>query len=58
MGTAILVLAGMFVFWVWMVVDCAKRNFPEKNKWLIILVLGYIVSAVFYFFMVKLKNQK
>jgi len=47
-----------FVFWVWMLVDCAKRNFDQKTLWIVLLlVLGW-VGAIAYFFAVKRKTGK
>jgi len=56
-----LVSLGVFVFWVLMVIDCLKRDWPGKVLWLILLVGGLFLginwlAAVFYFFMVKKPN--
>lgn len=49
------------VFWVAMIMDCAKREWPEKNMWLIVLILSlffglHLVSALLYYFLVKKKG--
>jgi len=47
-----------FVFWIWMLVDCAKRNFDQKTLWIVLLlVLGWI-GAIAYFFAVKRKASQ
>lgn len=63
LGIAIVlaVLVVPFAFWVMMVIDCTKREWPEKNMWLIVLWLSlffglYLVSALLYYFLVKRKD--
>ena len=61
MGLAglICVLAiGFLIFWIMMVIDCAKREWPEKNTWLIILLVSILIqlhwlAALVYYFTVK-----
>ncbi|HTK04808.1 MAG TPA: hypothetical protein VL500_04435 [Candidatus Eisenbacteria bacterium] len=55
------ILIGPFVFWIFMVVDATKRQWPERNMWLIVLWLSlffglYLVSALLYYFLVQKKN--
>lgn len=52
---------GLLVLWVLMLVDCVKREWPEKTAWTAILVLSFFMglhwlSAVLYYFLVKQKN--
>ena len=54
---AILVL----VFWIWMIIDAAKRNFRnnvEKIIWIIAVVLGGWIGALVYFIVIKSINTK
>jgi prolipoprotein diacylglyceryltransferase len=48
----LLILAGG-VFWIWMVIDCA-RNEPsagnDKLVWIIIVVFTHVVGASIYYF--------
>ncbi len=38
------------VFWIWMLVDCAKRvDDPNRLVWIIIIALTHTVGAVLYF---------
>ena len=46
-----------FAFWVWMLVDCAKRSFDDKTLWMLIIFLLSFVGALAYFF-VKRKQLK
>lgn len=46
-------------FWVWMIVDRAKRNFKSSNEkiiWILIILFAKFLGAVIYFFVVK--NRK
>ena len=48
------------IFWIWMVVDCAQRNFKKKNDkiiWILIVVLLHIVGALIYYFVIKRKKR-
>jgi len=55
------VLIGPLVFWIFMVIDATKRQWAERNMWLIVLWLSlffglYLVSALLYYFLVYRKN--
>jgi len=55
----LIMLAGL-VFWIIMLVDCAKRNFKkseDKIIWILIVVLLQVIGAVVYYFVVKRKNR-
>jgi hypothetical protein len=49
-----------FIFWIWMIVDCAQRDFKGDNKvvWILILVFLGILGAIIYYFVVKIKIRK
>jgi glycopeptide antibiotics resistance protein len=52
-----IVLVGL---WVWMLVDCAQRNFKNKTEkivWLLIIVLGGWVGAVIYYIVIRAINK-
>ena len=61
-------LVGIFLFVVWiiMLVDCAKRDnsdFPNagestKTMWLLIVILASGVGAIIYYFMVRKKMPR
>lgn len=46
----------LFVFWLWMLIDCAKREFDDKALWIILLIFLNFIAAVLYYFVVKRKN--
>jgi hypothetical protein len=40
-----------FVFWIWMIVDCAIRETVTETKviWLVIIIFGWIFGAPIYY---------
>ena len=64
----VLWLVGIFLFVVWilMLIDCAKRDnsdFPNagestKTMWLLIVILASGVGAIIYYFMVRKKMPR
>jgi prolipoprotein diacylglyceryltransferase len=47
------------VFWILMLVDCAKRKFKESSEqivWILVIVLAGIIGALIYYFIVKKKK--
>lgn len=51
----------VIAFWIWMIVDAAKRKFKndvEKILWIVVIVLGQIIGAVVYFIVIRLYNKK
>lgn len=44
------------IFWLWMLIDCSKRNFKDKAVWVILLIFLNILGAILYYFLVKRKN--
>ena len=50
----------LFAFWVWMIVDVAKRDFKDKDDkilWVLVVVLAGFIGAIIYYFMVKRKDK-
>jgi hypothetical protein len=46
----------LIIFWVWMIVDAAKRKFyykKDKSFWIIIIVLSSYIGSILYYFIVK-----
>lgn len=44
------------VFWILMIIDCAKRDFRDESTkvvWIVVLVLLGIIAAIVYYFAVK-----
>ncbi len=46
----------LFVFWLWMLIDCVKREFDDKALWIILLIFLNFIAAFLYYFIVKRKN--
>src|SRR5688572_21257893 len=49
-----------FVFWLLMLIHAIKNDIPDKNMWIIILVVSFVVGlgligALVYYFVVKRK---
>ena len=60
---ALIVIIGIlsFIFWIWMIVDCAKRNFKketDKVVWILVIVLLSVLGAAIYYFAVKINDKK
>ncbi len=56
----ILVLA-FAVFWIWTIIDVARREFTNPNErliWLLLIVLLGIIPSVIYYFFVMHPNNK
>jgi len=47
-----------FAFWIWMMVDCARKDFKDKALWILILLLANLVGAIIYYFVIKRKDKK
>ena len=43
-------------FWLWMLIDCVKRDFDDKVLWIILLIFLSYLAAVLYYFIIKRKN--
>ncbi len=55
------IMIAAFVFWIWMLVDCAKRKFRKENEkvvWILIIVLVGLIGSIIYYFVVKRKAKK
>jgi len=51
----------LFAFWVWMIIDCAKRNFKkdmDKAVWILVIALLSVLGAAIYYFAVKINDKK
>lgn len=49
------------IFYIWMLVDCAKRKFKEENSkvvWILVIALAGLIGAIIYYFAVKIKDKK
>lgn len=49
------------IFWIWMLIDCAKRNFAGPNDkviWILIIIFAGMLGAIIYYFVVKRRNKR
>lgn len=40
-----------FIFWIWSIIDCVKRDFPgdnEKILWLVIIIILGVLGSLIY----------
>ncbi len=47
------------IFWIWMLIDCAKRRFRnnvEKIIWIVAFVLLGIIGALVYLIVIRMYN--
>ena len=62
-GFGLIVLAAvlfLFVFWIWMIIDCLKRDFKkdvEKIVWILVLIFLHLLGAIIYYFVVKIPDK-
>ncbi|MBU1726344.1 MAG: PLD nuclease N-terminal domain-containing protein [Candidatus Omnitrophica bacterium] len=50
----------LFIFWIKMIIDCAKREFANPNDkviWIIVICLLQILGALIYWFVIKQKDK-
>lgn len=51
----------LFVFWIRMIIDCAKRNFRGENEkvvWILVIALLGVLGAAVYYFAVRAGDRK
>lgn len=46
----------LFIFWLWMLIDCIKRDFEDRTLWIVLIIFLNIIAAVLYYFLIKRKN--
>ncbi len=57
---ALIVVALLFVFWLWMLIDCLKRDFKkdvEKIVWVLVIIFLQLLGAMIYYFVVKISEK-
>ena len=49
-----------FIFWVWMLVDCAinERDTGSKIAWILIIIFANCIGAAVYFFVRVLRRKR
>jgi len=58
----LMILVGIlgFIFWIFMLIDVAKRNFKNENDkiiWILVVILASWVGALIYYFVIKKPNK-
>lgn len=51
-----IIAALLFIFWIWMLVDCIKKDFKkdsEKIVWVLVIIFLHFLGATIYYFVVK-----
>ena len=58
--TFILFGIGCLCFWIWTIIDCAKKENDDQNKliWLLIIVLLSVIGSCLYFFVRRSEQLK
>ncbi len=60
-GAMIIFIIVFLILWIWMIVDCAKRKFPnsaEKVVWLLVLIFFTWIGFIIYFIVIRMYNPK
>lgn len=61
-GGAMMIFGLIFIiFWIWMLVDCAKRKFRsdvEKIVWIVIVAISGWVGSLIYFVVIYSINPR
>lgn len=60
MGLFVLLGIFCFIFWLLMLIDCIKRDFPganDKIMWILLLIFTQIIGAIIYYFVIKRKAK-
>ena len=48
----------VFIFWIWMLIDClARKKFEDKLIWVIVILFLHVIGAILYYFLVKRKKN-
>lgn len=54
-----LVVALVFVFWIWMLIDALMRKkFQDKLIWILVIIFLHFVGALIYYFLVYKKAKR
>jgi hypothetical protein len=60
LGFAVLIAVLAFVFWVWMLIDCARNrglDGTEKAVWILLIVFTHSLGGLIYFFVARPKGR-
>ncbi len=54
----ILLIMAMLLFWLWMLIDCAKNHVDNKTMWILSLIILNVAAAIAYYFVIKRRRKK
>ena len=55
----VLIVALLFVFWIWMLVDALMRKkFEDKLVWILVMIFLHFIGGLLYYFLVYKKLKK
>ena len=60
-GIGIIIAILFVIFWIWMIIDCAKRKFRkdlEKIIWILVIVFATWLGALVYFIVIRMYNPR
>jgi len=53
------IVALLFVFWIWMLVDAImKKKFEDKLVWILVIIFLHFIGALLYYFLVYRKQKR
>ena len=61
MFAGLLVGIVIFIFWILMIIDCAKRKFKadwEKIVWILVMLFATWIGALAYFIIIRVSNPR
>lgn len=54
----IILIIASTIFWIMMLVDCAKRDFKDKLVWILIILFAGAIGSILYYYIVKKSEDK
>ena len=51
----------VFVFWIWTIVDCTRRDFRKENDkivWILLIIFTGPIGSIIYYFEVHRRFKK
>lgn len=53
------IIALVFVFWIWMLIDALMRKkFEDKLIWILVIIFLHVIGALLYYFLVYKKQKR
>lgn len=48
----LLIYVATFIFWIWTLIDCLKKETDERNTrliWTLVIIMTYVIGAFLYY---------